>query len=91
MYRQPIKPKEMSKEVNEGKWFNENNDYQIMDEALLDFHHSAREKFLKGIEEHNQCGKKGLARMKTEDLINAVQEEVIDLWFYTNELKRRNL
>jgi hypothetical protein len=66
-------------------------DEEIMEDALKGFSLMGREKFVKGIKEHNRCGKKGLARMKTEDLVKAVQEEVIDLWFYTNELKRRKL
>jgi hypothetical protein len=64
-------------------------DKEIMEEALKGFALMGRDKFVKGIKEHNKDGKKGLERMKTEDLILAVQEEVIDLWFYTNELKRR--
>lgn len=79
----------MSDKVHGGKWFNENNDYKIMDEALLEFHHSAREKFLKGIEEHNPDGTKGLARMKSSDLILSIKEEIIDTWFYLYELERR--
>lgn len=66
-------------------------DEEIMEDALKGFSLMGREKFVKGIKEHNRCGKKGLAKMQTKDLIKAVQEEVIDLWFYTNELKRRKL
>ena len=79
----------MSEEVHGGKWFNENNDYKIMDEALLEFNYSAREKFLKGIKEHNPDGTKGLARMKSSDLRQSIREEIIDAWFYLAELERR--
>lgn len=65
------------------------NDEEIMEDALKGFALMGRDKFVKGIKEHNKDGKKGLGRMKTRDLLLAVQEEVIDLWFYTNELKRR--
>lgn len=65
-------------------------DDEIMKDALKGFALMGRDKFVKGIEEHNKDGKKGLERMKTKDLVRAVQEEVIDLWFYTSELKRRS-
>jgi|GEM_PF-2916987 len=79
----------MSDKVHGEKWLNENTDYKIMDEALLEFHYSAREKFLKGIEEHNPDGSKGLAKMKSSDLIESIKEEIIDTWFYLYELSRR--
>jgi len=64
-------------------------DEEIMEDALKGFALMGRDKFVKGIKEHNRDGKRGLSKMKTKDLVRAVQEEVIDLWFYTNELKRR--
>tara|TARA_B100000886_G_scaffold303110_1_gene233586 strand:- start:24087 stop:24338 length:252 start_codon:yes stop_codon:yes gene_type:complete len=64
-------------------------DEEIMEEALLDFEYNARDKFLKGILEHNSDGTKGLARMKSKDLVNSIKEEIIDAWFYLAELERR--
>lgn len=81
----------MSKwETLEGdKKLTEKTDNEIMEEALLDFEYNARGKFLKGVEEHNPDGSKGLSKMKSSDLIESIKEEIIDTWFYLHELSRR--
>lgn len=64
-------------------------DEDIMEEALVKFSFQARGKFLKGILEHNADGTKGLSKMRTQDLIESIKEEIIDTWFYLAELERR--
>lgn len=65
------------------------SDEELMEEALENFDEMASAKFMAGIMEHNPNGNKGLARMKSEDLVLAVKEEIIDLWFYLAELEKR--
>lgn len=65
------------------------SDHELMEEALENFDEMAHAKFMAGIMEHNPDGDKGLARMKSDDLVLAVKEEIIDLWFYVAELEKR--
>ena len=64
-------------------------DEELMEEALENFDEMASAKFMAGVMEHNPNGDKGLARMKTDDLVLAIKEEIIDLWFYMAELEKR--
>lgn len=64
-------------------------DEEIMEDALMDFAYYAKDKFMKGIKEHNSDGTKGLSRMSTQNLIKSIKDEIIDSWFYVSELERR--
>ena len=57
-------------------------DEELMENALEKFQSEAKSKFMKGILEHNPNGDKGLSRMHMLQKIDAIKEEVIDLWFY---------
>jgi hypothetical protein len=66
-------------------------DEELMEDALEQFQHHARAKFLKGIQEHNPNGDKGLSRMHMIQKIDACKEEVTDLWFYLYALEQELL
>lgn len=63
------------------------NDLNLMNKAMDSFNTKARKKFIDGIFEHNPNGDKGMHLMNTNKCIDAIQEEIVDLWFYTENLK----
>ena len=63
-------------------------DEELMEEALEAFRWEARNKFLAGIREHNPDGTRGLARMDLDQKIQAIKDEIIDLWFYLAALEK---
>jgi hypothetical protein len=65
----------------------QNDDKELMEEALQEFQGRARSKFIDGIFEHNPNGDKGICKMSFEDRIKNAKEEVIDLWFYLISLE----
>lgn len=65
------------------------DDLQLMVHALEQFNKKAEKKFIAGIKEHNSDGKHGMHLMDIEKSLEAVQEEVIDLWFYIITLKSK--
>lgn len=64
--------------IPEGK----RKDLELMKKALNKFENEGQEKFLKGIEEHNSDGSRGMNKMSKQQKIKAIKEEIIDLWFY---------
>lgn len=65
-------------------------DKDLMKLALVRFKKRARHKFLKGVQEHNPKGDKGLELMTLRQKIQACQEEVMDLWFYLASIEQED-
>ena len=66
-------------------------DELLMENALDQFQHLARQKFMAGIIEHNLDGTKGLDRMTLLQKVDACKEEVMDLWFYLYAMEQKIL
>ena len=66
-------------------------DELLMENALEQFQHLARQKFMAGIIEHNLDGTKGLDRMPLLEKVDACKEEVMDLWFYLYAIEQKLL
>ena len=66
-------------------------DELLMENALDQFQHLARQKFLAGIIEHNLDGTKGLDRMTLLQKVDCCKEEVMDLWFYLYAIEQKLL
>ena len=64
------------------------SDPELRDAALEDFVRLAPAKFNKGMAEHNPDGDRGLMRMSPEQLVAAIEEEIIDEWHYVAALKK---
>jgi hypothetical protein len=64
-------------------------DIELMKRALRDFEDEARDKFLRGIEEHNSDGTNGMCRMSKKQTIEAIKDEIMDLWFYVKSLEEK--
>jgi hypothetical protein len=62
-------------------------DLELMKKALKKFEEEGQEKFLKGIEEHNSDGSRGMNKMSKLQKVKAIKEEIIDLWFYISGLE----
>jgi len=62
-------------------------DLELMKKALKSFEEEGQDKFLKGIEEHNSDGSRGMNKMSKVDKVRAIKEEIIDLWFYISGLE----
>jgi len=60
----------------------EETDEALRDKWLAQFQTEAHAKFTAGIEEHNPDGSRGMARMTSRQLAEAMREEAIDLYFY---------
>ena len=69
-------------------------DEQLRDKWLARFQIEAHAKFTAGIEEHNPAGDKGMARMTSRQLAEAMKDEAIDQYFYAcallDSIERRN-
>lgn len=65
------------------------SDPELRDMALDDFVRLAPAKFNKGMAEHNPDGDRGLMRMSPEQLVDAIEEEIIDQWHYVAALKKQ--
>jgi len=63
------------------------SDEDLRDEALRAFAEKARAKFDAGIAEHNPDGSRGLGKMSYEQHLDAIADEIMDLWFYLYSLK----
>lgn len=72
--------------IPEGK----RKDIELMEKAIDKFNEKSKNKFLKGIEEHNSDGNNGMHKMTKDQTIEAIQEEIIDLWFYLQSLETKN-
>jgi len=57
-------------------------DEQLRDKWLARFQAEGGAKFTAGIEEHNPAGDKGMARMTSRQLAEAMKDEAIDQYFY---------
>ena len=57
----------------------------LRDKALARFQRLAREKYNKGRAEHGD----GLLGMSTPELLEEIESEIMDLWFYVGALRRR--
>jgi hypothetical protein len=72
----------------------EETDEQLRDKWLASFQAEAHAKFTAGIEEHNPAGDKGMARMTSRQLAEAMKDEAIDQYFYAcamlDSIERRN-
>ncbi len=66
-------------------------DEELMENALQQFQHLARQKFMAGIVEHNLDGTKGLDRMPLLEKVDACKDEVMDLWFYLYAIDQKLL
>jgi len=64
-------------------------DEELRDEWLKKFKILAYNKFTAGIKEHNPDGRKGMARMSTEDIAIELMNEAIDQYFYACALQER--
>ena len=64
------------------------SDIELMKGALEKFQNEAEGKFLAGIREHNPDGSKGLSRMHILQKITALQEELIDAWYYCYSIEQ---
>ena len=62
-------------------------DFDLMRRALADFDEQAEEKFTAGVEEHNSDGSRGMHKMTRKQILKAIREEIIDLWFYVKSLE----
>jgi len=65
------------------------DDLNLMNLAIESFKVKARSKFIDGIFEHNPNGKKGMHLMDNNKCIESIQEEIVDLWFYVENLKNK--
>jgi trans-2-enoyl-CoA reductase len=66
-------------------------DELLMENALEQFQHLARQKFMAGIVEHNLDGTKGLDRMTALQLVDSLKQEVMDMWFYAYVVEQKLL
>ena len=66
-------------------------DELLMENALEQFQHLARQKFMAGIVEHNLDGSRGLDRMTALQLVDSLKQELMDSWFYAYALEQKLL
>ena len=66
-------------------------DELLMENALEQFQHLARQKFMAGIVEHNLDGTKGLDRMTALQLVDSLKQEIMDMWFYAYVVEQKLL